>query len=109
MTHTDHPSAASPLLCEIRTDWETDWERAIVITHGTLDAASFPQLEDAIQRLCTAGFSAIVLDLRAPGSVAPTGLALLHRIDALASRHQVTLSLDLQRADADQLLEATAA
>jgi alpha-beta hydrolase superfamily lysophospholipase len=105
MPHTDHRSAASPFLCEIRTDWE----RAIVITHGTLDAASFPQLEGAIQRLCTAGFSAIVLDLRAPGSVAPTGLALLHRIDALASRHQVTLSLDLQRTDADQLLEATTA
>lgn len=105
MPHTDLQPAASPFLCEIRTDWE----RAIVITHGTLDATSFPQLEAAIQRLCTAGFSAIVLDLRAPGSVAPTGLALLHRIDALASRHQVTLSLDLQRTDADQLLEATTA
>lgn len=105
MPHADHQSAASPFLCEIRTDWE----RAVVVPHGTLDAMSFPRLEATIQRLCTAGFSAIVLDLRAPGSVAPTGLALLHRIDELAGRHQVTLSLDLQHVDADRLLEASTA
>lgn len=104
MRHTD-PSATSPFLCEIRTDWE----RATIIPHGILDATSFPLLEGTILRLCTAGFSAIVLDLRAPGSVDPAGLGLLHRIDELASRHDVTLSLDLQRPDADNLLEASTA
>jgi len=101
-----HPPIATspPFLCEIRTDWE----RAVVIPHGTLDDATFPRLEREVQRLCTAGFSAIVLDLRAPGSVDRTGLALLHRIDELASRHEVTLTLDLQATDADQLLDVSA-
>ncbi len=101
MTRAAHHPAARPFLCEIRADGQ----RATVITHGTLDAASFPDLEAVIQRLCTAGFSAIALDLRAPRSVAPAGLALLHRVDALTGRYQVTLSLDLQRTDADHLLD----
>lgn len=105
MTRTDRHPAAPPFLCEIRADRE----RAIVVTHGTLDTASFPDLEAVIERLCAADFSAIALDLRAPRSVDPTGLALLHRIDALAGRHQVALILDLQRTDADQLLGTSTA
>jgi alpha-beta hydrolase superfamily lysophospholipase len=105
MTRTDHRSAAPPFLCELRADGD----RATVVTHGMLDTASFPDLEAVVQRLCAAGFSVIALDLRAPHSVDPAGLALLHRIDALASRHDVRLMLDLQRSDADHLLDTSTA
>ena len=105
MTRTDRRTAAPPFLCELRAEGE----RATVITHGTLDAVSFPDLEDVIDRLCAAGFSVIALDLRAPQSIDPSGLALLHHIDALAGHYDVTLTLDLQRADADHLLDTSTA
>lgn len=105
MHRTDDQSAGlPPFLCEL----SIDAERAIVIPHGGLDAASFPRLEAVVVRLCAAGFSTVVLDLRAPGSVDRAALGLLHRVDEIAGRSGVTLSLELRRADADCVLEPTA-
>jgi anti-anti-sigma regulatory factor len=61
---------------------------------GSLDDATTDAVEAEVQRLCTAGFSAIVIDLRALHFAVPAGERLLRRLGRLTARHDVTLSLN---------------
>lgn len=92
MLHT-RPTLAStpPLHCVVT---RTDWERATVMPRGSLDSSTVSRLEDEILRLCAAGFSAIVVDLRALHYTEPAGGRFLRRLRELTNRHQVTLSFE---------------
>jgi anti-anti-sigma regulatory factor len=61
---------------------------------GSLDDATTHAVEAEVQRLCAAGFSAIVIDLRALHFAIPAGETLLRRLGRLAEPHDVTLSLN---------------
>lgn len=92
MLHPTHPIFATtePLQCTTRTDWE----RATVMPRGSLSSSTVGDLEAEVLRLCAAGFSAIVIDLRALHCTEPAGRRLLRRLGELTSRHQVTLTFD---------------
>jgi len=90
--HTTRPTlfSAPPLRCVTRTDWE----RATVMPRGSLTSATVGDLEAEVLRLCAAGFSAIVIDLRALQYTEPAGGRLLRRLGELTNRHHVTLTLE---------------
>jgi anti-anti-sigma regulatory factor len=88
-THPIFPTTA-PLDCTTRTDWE----RATVMPRGSLSSSTVGDLEAEVLRLCAAGFSAIVVDLRALHYTEPAGGRLLRRLGELTDRHHVTLTLD---------------
>ncbi len=70
----------------------SDWERATVMPRGSLDRSSAGALESEVVRLCAAGFSAIVIDLRALQFSEPAGGRLRRRLGELTDRHDVALS-----------------
>lgn len=59
--------------------------RIVVALEGELDLATVDRVDEQIAQLRTAGFTSIVLDLRALTFIDATGLRLLLRLDA-ASR-----------------------
>ncbi len=93
---------SAPFLCELRADRE----RAVVIPTEGWTRRPSPGSSSRSSGSATPATRRSCSTWSAPGSVDPAGLALLPRIDAVAGRHQVTLMLDLQRADAALLLEA---
>lgn len=82
-------TATSPSRCRMRTDWE----RATIMPRGSLDGSTAGALESEVLRLCDAGFSAIVIDLRALQFTEPAGGTLLRRLGELTRRRDVTLAL----------------
>ena len=74
---------------------------------GEVDLATAPQLQDAIARLCAAGASQIVLDLRELTFMDSTGVHALLASKALCDRHGCDFSLTRGQESVERLFELT--
>lgn len=87
---TDDAAGATP---RFQLDDLADGGEHTIALMGEVDMVAAPEFEEAVRRLCVAGTTRIVLDLRKVTFIDSTGLRAMLTADGLCRQHRCELSL----------------